>query len=252
MKRKVNPVEPAPLPTCTAVGPEDMVLLACASGEVFLVERNCAIVSGYCRDLLQLWEGAVRRVAMQNKNDEHASSDAATTETTSALRTEVNSHSHDVDGPLATDPVEIPFMSLLDYSGSSPLDAIRQVPVTQVADHYQQRLSAADSTTPTKVDRPSSKQFSAHGDRKGMHFVVPKPISPLAPIEFDDGVPMYPVIVVPYMTPTLLEMALSYAQKKYKMDVDGEKAGTETLAPLISASAEGRWRLLAASMLASM
>ncbi|CAJ1029599.1 hypothetical protein Q4I30_005233 [Leishmania utingensis] len=252
MKRKTNPTEPVPLPTCTAVGPEDMVLVACTSGEVFLVERNCATVGRYCRDVLHVWEGAVHRAVAQSGNEGITPSDGATAEAAVVLCTDADSHSREAGIPLATEPAEIPFMSFLDADDASPLEAIRHIPVTLVAEHYQQRLRAAEAATPTKIDRPPLKLVSSSGDRKGAPVIVPKPISPLAPIESDDGALMFPVVVIPYMTAELMEVALSYAHKKYKVDVDGEKPGAESAAPVTAASAEGRWQLIAASVLTGM
>ncbi|CAG9577072.1 conserved hypothetical protein [Leishmania major strain Friedlin] len=249
MKRKANPAEAVPLPTCTAVGPEDMVLVACTSGETFLVERNCAIVSGHCRDLLQVWEGAVRRIALQSRDEESTISDGAATEITVVPCMEADSHSRDAVGPLATDPTVITFMPFMDADDASPLEALCHVPVTLVAEHYQKRLRAAEAISPSKADRPSSKQVPSYGDRKGASVIVAKPISPLAPMESADGTPMYPVVVIPYMTPELMEAALSYAHRKYRIDMDGEKSGAEPAAPISVASAEGRWRLIAASVL---
>lgn len=254
MKRKANPVEAAPLPTCTAVGPEDMVLVACASGEVFLVERNCATASSYCRDAMQLWEGAVRRAAANTRTEDSAPGDGAVSESPVVLRIAVESQRRDGNGPLATDPVEIPFMPFLtdDVAGSptAPLAGLRHVPVAVVAEHYQQRVEATES--PSKGERPSSKPISSYADRKAAHVVVPKPISPLAPIEGHDGALLYPVVVVPYVTPALMEAALSYGQRKYKLDVDGEKGGAELAPPVLPTSPEDRWALMAASVLTGM
>ncbi|KAG5499755.1 hypothetical protein GH5_03889 [Leishmania sp. Ghana 2012 LV757] len=252
MKRKAIPAEAAPLPTCTAVGPEDMVLVGCASGELFLVERNCAIVSSYCRDLLQVWEGAVRRVVAQYRCEDSTVSDSAAAEAIAMASFEPDSYGRYGGGPLATDPAEIPFMPFLGAGDISSLETVRHVPVTLVAEHYQQRLRAAEATTPTKVDRPSSKLISSYGDRKGVHMIVPKPITPLSPIENTDGALMYPVVIIPYVTPELMESALSYAHKKYKADVDGERPSVESAAPVTLVSAESRWRLMAASVLTGM
>ncbi|CBZ28390.1 conserved hypothetical protein [Leishmania mexicana MHOM/GT/2001/U1103] len=252
MKRKTNPAEPVPLPTCTAVGPEDMVLVACTSGETFLVERNCAIVSGHCRDLLQVWESAVRRVVLQSRNEESTMSDGATAEITVVPCMETDSHSRDTGSLLATDPTVIAFMPFTDADDASPLEAIRHIPVTLVAEHYQKRLGAVEAISPSKADRPPSKPASSYGDRKGAPVIVPKPISPLAPMESADGTLMYPVVVIPYMTPELMEAALSYAHRKYRIDMDGEKPGAESTAAVTVASAEGRWRLIAASVLTGM
>ncbi|KAG5474261.1 hypothetical protein LSCM1_03040 [Leishmania martiniquensis] len=252
MKRKTVPVEAAPLPTCTVVGPEDMMLVACTSGELFLVERNCAIVSGYCRDLLQAWEGAVRREVAQSRCEDSAVSDGATAEAIVMACIEPDSHGRYAGGPLAADPADIPFMPFPGAEDTSSFETIRHVPVTVVAEHYQQRLRGAEAITPTKLDRPSSKSVSSYGDRKGAHVIIPKPISPLAPIEIVDGALMYPVVVIPYTTPELMESALSYAHRKYKVDVDGERPGVESAVPATLASAEGRWRLIAVSVLTSM
>ncbi|GET89946.1 hypothetical protein, conserved [Leishmania tarentolae] len=252
MKRKANPVEAVPLPTCTAVGPEDMVLIACTSGETFLVERNCAIVSGYCRDLLQVWEGAVRRVVMQNRNEESTLCEGATAEITIIPCMEPNPHFQDTGASLVTGPTVITFMPFTDANDASPLEAIRHIPVTAVAEHFQKRLRTAEGTSPNKGDRPSSKQIPPYSDRKGAPVIVPKPISPLAPMECDDGSLMYPVVVIPYMTPELMEAALSYAHRKYRIEMDGEKPSAESATPLTVASAEDRWRLIAASVLTGM
>ncbi|KAK7197433.1 hypothetical protein NESM_000691800 [Novymonas esmeraldas] len=254
MKRKTNPVEAAPLPTCTAVGPEDSVLIACVTGEAFLVERNCAFVSGYCRDVLQMWDGAVRRAVVQTRHEESAVSEGVTVDVAVVLRISADTHRRDAGGPLATDPTEIPFMAFCedDDAAAAPLAGLQRIPVTVVAEHFQQRLEAAEATTPTKVDRPSSKPLSSYGERKGAHVLVPKPISPLSPMEGPGGELLYPVVVVPHLTAALMELALSYAQKKYKIDVDGERAGAEAAPPVQVASAEDRWRLIAASVLSGM
>lgn len=265
MKRKANMVEAAPLPTCAAIGPEDMVLVACASGETFLIERNCALLSTHCRDVLLTWENAIRRVASQSKNNQSVCSPAATPTDVVAIGfpssncvgggTAERSGGVRMLADLAENPnMTIPFMSAWDGAGASKplasLDAgVQHLSITAVAERYQQRLDAA---TPTKTERPSSSKMpSSHGDRKGM-MMVPKPVSPLAPLEDADGSLLYPVVQLTYPTPSLLEMSLAYASRKYKMDIDGDKMPTEVVPPVSAIVTGDPWEMIAAAVLTGM
>lgn len=265
MKRKVNAVEAAPLPTCAAIGPEDMVLIACLSGESYLIERNCALLSSLCRDTLMVWENAIRRVANQYRSDQSIT-------TATVTPTDVVGVGFPNNGPMSsavgerasnvrllTDFAEnanmtIPFMAAWDADEDAAAAAswetrVQHIPLATVAERYQQRLDAA---TPTKVERPSSSKLpSSHGDRKGV-MVVPKPISPLAPWEDGDGLWLYPVVQMTYVTPPLLEASLAYAAKKYKMDMDGDKMPAESVPPVSAIATGEQWQMIAAAVLTGM
>ncbi|KPI88317.1 hypothetical protein ABL78_2616 [Leptomonas seymouri] len=259
MKRKVNVVEAAPPPTCTSIGPEDMVLVACASGETYLIERNCALLSLPCRETLLMWESSIRRLANQSRNEQ----------STNVLVTPIDAvvvgfpissggpgdrggGVRVVAGTTENINMTIPYMSAWDFDGDqpptkSPLEArVQHLPILTVAERYQQRV---DAITPSKMERPSSsKSPSSHGERKGV-MVVPKPISPLAPLEGEDGSLLYPVIQLPYATHSLVESSLVYACKKYKMDMDGDKMPAESV-PSVNAIATGeQWQMIAAAVL---
>lgn len=258
MKRKANAVEAAPLPTCSAVSPDDLVIVSCTSGETFLIERNCALMSIHCREVLLLWENAIRRVASQSRGEQNSCSLALSPTEAVAVGFSsgerggagggggIRSLADPVDGRQAT----IPFMSAWDDTmDGGDAAVVHHVPLVTVAERYQQRMDAA---TPTKVDRPSSsKVASSHGDRKGM-VVVPKPISPLAPLEDERGGWLYPVVQLAHVTTTLLESSLAYACRKYKVDIDGEKMAAESV-PAVCAIATGeQWHMIAAAVLTGM
>jgi hypothetical protein len=270
MKRKANPVETAPLPTCAAVGPDDMVLVACPSGETFLIERNCALLSAHCRDTLLGWESAIRRAVSQNRNDQSTTTaavgsgltpvDAVTVgfpsssggiETGSWGFSERTGGVRVLGASCDTASMTIPFMPAWDddnvgVSVASLEAQVQHVPLTTIAERYQRRL---DEVTPTKVARPSSSKVpSSHGDRKGM-MVVPKPISPLAPLEDDKGRLLYPVVQLYYATPPLLEASLLYVAKKYKVDMDGDKVTAESVPPVSAIATGERWQMIAAAVL---
>ncbi|KPA85542.1 hypothetical protein ABB37_01813 [Leptomonas pyrrhocoris] len=255
MKRKTNPIEAAPLPTCSAIGPEDMVLVACTSGETFLIERNCALLSSHCRDTLMLWENTIRRTANLNRSDR-----SSVTPTITPIDSGSNGFPGSSSGGLRvladlaeTPNTTIPFMSAWDAdakdrtAAATSIEAqVQLVPIQTVAERYQQRM---DGVTPSKVERPSSsKNASSHGDRKGV-VVVPKSVSPLAPLEDVDGSWLYPVVQLPYVTPQLLESALAYASKKYKMDIDGDKVTGESVPPVSAIATGEQWQMMAAAVL---
>lgn len=259
MKRKTNTVEAAPLPTCSAIGPDDMVLVACSSGESYLIERNCALLSVHCREVLLLWESHIRRIASQNRSDQSTLTPAITP-TSEAPAAVVGFPGNERSGTIRSliEPTEgtnmtIPFMAAWDDAGdatSGTVEAmVHHIPLLRVAERYQQRLDAA---TPSKVDRPtSSKNPSSHGDRKGV-MVVPKPISPLVPLEDERGVLLYPVVELAHVTPSLMESSLAYASKKYKVDIDGERMPAE-LVPAVNAIVTGeQWHTIAAAVLTGM
>lgn len=258
MKKKANTAEQLPLPSSSSVSIEDMILLRCSSGEVFLTERNCALVSSECRTYIHRWDGAIRSAAFQqatsegvfvndDTEDKDAGGHAAVMQAVLGRASVVMIQQDELDAPVsAVDTIPFAcFENELPDQEAVPSEQpqVVEFAIDYVASQFRARVEKAFVAL-SNAEHAVPRSAQGHTERK-VTALMPKLINPLAPIEETDGRLFYPVITLPFINAPLLQDALDYMHFKYKTDTDGEKRAS---ANFLTGRGD-HWNLIAAAVL---
>lgn len=240
------------------VDPLYMVALRSASGRVYLVDRNCALVSRRCRRYLERKEEEI----LQREEADGGSPCAAVSEPTThvpyyGIRGN-KEDGHRVDTDKASSPAA--------HGTLAEDDCFVSVPATTLFDVYQKRLTAAADQHQAQPPRNEALRGSGGPQGKrpggtpagtaGRTSATPPPV-PWPPAfgaleDYEgaaDGLTLYPLIDLTDVPDPLLDMALGFMYLKYRSDTDFTEKWQSTTALPSCDDGSNAEQLIAASVI---
>lgn len=256
-KRPVSTEQAAP--TKLTVEPENMIVLRAAGGKLFLIDRNCALVSRRCQRDIQEKERALLYGAVSiASSTSRVASAAERSESIAASMSEGISAAGGTDkealGGLLAQPILYacfdPFADVRQPSPVSPFatDCLLWLTVGDVLTRQPQaRLQmAVDVHMPSITSSLTGSRRSSPGF--GSTGVNRPPL--LTYVELATGARVYPVVDLPDVSAELLEIGIRFMYVKYQADSDAEKRSAPFSADFVQGMSTAQ--LMATSMLLAM
>lgn len=186
-----------------SIDPSNMVVLRAGNGNVFLIEKNCAMVSRKFRELLSEMEAKISMAV--RSMDESINSGEPPSDSLSFKEKGI-----EVDCSFPFFDIEWEVRPRESDSGKSMFKATQIIHYWQK--HNSERVQSSDCPV-TSSKNARSAVVSSAGHRR----------SYLSCLEMDNGVKMYPLFDFPEIDATLLDLAIRFMYLKYRLDSEPEK-----------------------------
>lgn len=183
------------------VSPQNMFALRAATGEVFLLDRNCVLVSRKCREYIESLDKLVLQCSC-----------------------EIAQRAACVPPSTYNAPPPVLNQTLFYYFVQPAVDAdeggvetfgMTHLPIEMVAEEHQR---AVHNSVEPKMGPPSSRDSAS----KQPTALLPR-VNPFGYIEEASGRRLYPAMDLPEISADLLDLAVAFMHYKHKADSEADR-----------------------------